>query len=75
MREITGPNPLANDRRGQRRIRSFVIREGRLTAGQLAALENLWPRHGIDNSAQAIDYQALFGRNAPLVLEIGFGNG
>ena len=75
MREKIGPNPLANDQRGQRRIRSFVLREGRLTAGQVSALEKLWPRYGIDNCAEVIDHQALFGRNAPLVLEIGFGNG
>jgi tRNA (guanine-N7-)-methyltransferase len=75
MREITGPNPLANDRRGQRKIRSFVLREGRLTPGQLSALEKLWPLHGIENSSDTIDFSTLFSRQAPLVLEIGFGNG
>lgn len=46
-----------------------------MTAGQLFALEQLWPRYGIENSSLSIDVQDLFGRQAPLVLEIGFGNG
>jgi tRNA (guanine-N7-)-methyltransferase len=57
-----------------RKIRSFVRREGRMTAAQQRALQELWPRYGIDSNAM-IDPPALFGRNAPLTLEIGFGNG
>lgn len=58
-----------------RQIRSFVLREGRLTAGQQRALEVLWPRYGVDAGSDALDFGALFGRAAPVVLEIGFGNG
>ena len=75
MRDITGRNPLANDGSGRRTIRSFVLREGRLTSGQLTALETLWPRYGLDDGDDSIDFLALFGREAPVVLEIGFGNG
>ncbi len=58
----------------QRRIRSFVRREGRLTTGQQRALDALWPRYGIDSEAR-LDLDRVFGRSAPRTLEIGFGNG
>jgi tRNA (guanine-N7-)-methyltransferase len=61
--------------RAMRPIRSFVRREGRLTPGQQKALDELWPVFGIDESDQALDLNALFEREAPRVLEIGFGNG
>ena len=57
-----------------RPIRSFVLREGRLTHAQRRALDTLWPRYGVDASA-AIEPHRLFGREAPVWLEIGFGNG
>lgn len=57
-----------------RRVRSFVRREGRLTPGQARALEELWPRFGLECDA-AVDLDAAFGRRARRVLEIGFGNG
>ena len=57
-----------------RRVRSFVLREGRITPAQAQALERLWPRYGIALE-EAGDVQARFVRPAPLVLEIGFGNG
>ncbi len=58
-----------------RRVRSFVRREGRLTAGQRHALEVLWPRYGIASGGGPIDAEDVFGRVAPITLEIGFGNG
>ena len=58
-----------------RRIRSFVRREGRLTQGQQRALDELWPLFGIDHDNTVLDLDAIFGRSAPCVLEIGFGNG
>jgi tRNA (guanine-N7-)-methyltransferase len=57
-----------------RKIRSFVRREGRITTAQQRALQELWPRFGIDSHTM-IDLPALFGRDAPVTLEIGFGNG
>lgn len=59
----------------QRKIRSFVRREGRMTAAQTKALNELWPRYGIDELDQALDFKALFGNQNPVTLEIGFGNG
>ena len=58
-----------------RRIRSFVRREGRMTDGQKMAIEQLWPRYGLDASALVYDLPKIFGRKAPVILEIGFGNG
>jgi tRNA (guanine-N7-)-methyltransferase len=58
-----------------RRIRSFVRREGRLTTGQARALADVWPRYGIADTDAPLDLRAVFGRSAPTVLEIGFGNG
>jgi len=58
-----------------RRIRSFVRREGRLTKGQERALAELWPVMGVEFEPQQLDLAALFGRQAPVVLEIGFGMG
>lgn len=59
----------------RRTIRSFVRRSGRLTPAQDRALEELWPQYGVDFSAQTLDLDAVFGRSAEHVLEIGFGNG
>jgi tRNA (guanine-N7-)-methyltransferase len=58
-----------------RSIRSFVVRAGRMTAGQSRALEELWPKYGVEYSPAPLDLDALFGRRAPRTLEIGFGNG
>ncbi len=58
----------------QRRVRSFVRREGRLTAGQARALDTLWPHFGLHCDGP-VDLDAAFGRRARRVLEIGFGNG
>ena len=60
---------------GYRPIRSYVRREGRLTAGQQRALDELYPRYGVDWSGGRIDMAARFERPAPLVLDIGFGDG
>lgn len=60
-----------------RPVRSYVLREGRLTPAQQRALEELWPTYGLERPAGggAIDFAAAFGRAAPVWLEIGFGNG
>jgi tRNA (guanine-N7-)-methyltransferase len=62
-----------NDSR--RTIKSYVLRQGRLTRGQQQALEKLWPAYGIDFKAEQLDFDLLFKRSAPITLEIGFGNG
>ena len=59
----------------QRAIRSFVRREGRLTPGQRRALQQYWSRYGLKLTAQAVDLNRIFGRQAPCIVEIGFGMG
>ena len=59
----------------RRSIRSFVVRNGRLTDGQSKALDSLWPEYGIEYQACEMEWQTLFGRKAPLWVEIGYGNG
>ncbi|HEX7112578.1 MAG TPA: tRNA (guanosine(46)-N7)-methyltransferase TrmB [Mizugakiibacter sp.] len=59
----------------QRRIRSFVLREGRITPAQQRAFDAHWARYGLDYAGAPRDLDAAFGRHAPRVLEIGFGNG
>ena len=56
-----------------RRVRSFVLRQGRMTFGQERALEELLPRYSIPDGV--VDFTALFGRDAKRTLEIGFGDG
>jgi tRNA (guanine-N7-)-methyltransferase len=65
---------LSEDLEHRRPVRSYVRREGRMTEAQRRALEALWPRYGVEPE-DVLDFDALFGRQAPRVLEIGFGMG
>ncbi|OLL29981.1 tRNA (guanosine(46)-N7)-methyltransferase TrmB [Burkholderia sp. SRS-W-2-2016] len=58
-----------------RRIRSFVTRAGRVSTGQRRALDDLGPRFVVPYAPQQPDWDSVFGRAAPRVLEIGFGMG
>ncbi|ALP51673.1 tRNA (guanine-N7)-methyltransferase [Candidatus Tenderia electrophaga] len=58
-----------------RPIRSFVRRQGRMTARQEWALRELWPTYGLEPGAEVLDLDAVFDRSAPKILEIGFGMG
>lgn len=59
----------------RRPIRSFVIRSGRMTVGQQQAYDRDWPNKGLILEDGLLDQTMAFGREAPLVLEIGFGMG
>jgi tRNA (guanine-N7-)-methyltransferase len=59
----------------RRAIRSYVLRQGRTSPAQSRAVETLLPRFGIAYQPAALDFPAVFGRDAPTVLEIGFGMG
>ncbi len=59
----------------QRRIKSFVLRQGRLTKGQQQAIETQWPKYGVPFQPEPLNFTELFGRQAPTFLEIGFGMG
>src|SRR5690606_4145682 len=56
-------------------VRSFVLRAGRTTAAQQRALVELWPIYGLEYSERTLDLRAVFGRDAPRMVEIGFGAG
>jgi tRNA (guanine-N7-)-methyltransferase len=57
-------------------VRSFVLRQGRLTPAQERAFTALWPRFGVDwTPGTRLDLTGVFGTERPVVLEIGFGNG
>lgn len=60
---------------GVRKVRSFVLRQGRFTDAQQRAFDEVWPRFGLDYSGLPRDFDASFGRQAKRTLEIGFGNG
>lgn len=83
-RANTAHDPLGKQpftqRDGRRAVRSFILRQGRFTPAQQRAFDSLWPRFGLDfrdaaASTLARDFDAVFGRRVPRVLEIGFGNG
>ena len=59
----------------ERRIRSYVLRQGRVSNAQQRSLDTLLPRFGIPYAAEPLDLAAAFGRAAPKFLEIGFGMG
>jgi tRNA (guanine-N7-)-methyltransferase len=59
----------------RRPVRSFVLRQGRTSPAQQRALDLLLPRYGLPFARAPLDWQLVFGRVAPVVLEIGFGMG
>lgn len=65
----------AGDAVPHRAIRSFVLRQGRVTIAQQRALDDLLPRFGIPYANKPLDLDSAFGRHAPHILEIGFGMG
>ena len=65
---------LMSEQLPTRKIRSFIRRQGRITQGQEFALGNYWDRYCLTPD-KALVVRQVFGRDAPLTLEIGFGNG
>jgi tRNA (guanine-N7-)-methyltransferase len=58
-----------------RPIRSYVLRQGRLTEAQQRAFQSLWPQYGLILGQRPLQLASIFGREAPVTMEIGFGNG
>ncbi|MDO6594316.1 tRNA (guanosine(46)-N7)-methyltransferase TrmB [Neptuniibacter sp. 1_MG-2023] len=58
-----------------RTVKSFVLRAGRMTEGQQKAMDDVWPIMGLELKNGLLDFNQVFGREAPVVLEIGFGMG
>lgn len=69
------PEPTSATAAPHRVVRSFVLRQGRATVAQQRALAELWPTYGIEFTHQPLDFDAIFGRCAPRMIEIGFGAG
>lgn len=70
-KQVTSESPITT-RRG---VRSFVLRQGRMTEGQKKAYERSWPKFGLSRENGMIDPRQVFGRDAMLNLEVGFGMG
>ena len=60
---------------GHRPVRSYVLRQGRVSKAQRRAHDILLPRYGVAFERRPLDLDALFGRHAPRILEVGFGMG
>ncbi|RJG12484.1 tRNA (guanosine(46)-N7)-methyltransferase TrmB [Pseudomonas cavernicola] len=75
MIESQEPSAPADEERHLRTIKSFVMRAGRMTDGQQRGLDQGLPRFGLELTAGAPDFDAVFGRSAPRTFEIGFGMG
>jgi tRNA (guanine-N7-)-methyltransferase len=86
MTEPTAPTPPADDpcaapahdpetRFSSRSIRSFVLRQGRMSVAQQRHMEETLPKIGIPYRVAPLDLAAAFGRSAPKIVEIGFGMG
>jgi len=67
--------PSATEASAPRNIRSFVRRTGRTTIGQAKAFADVGPQFLLPYTAQPADFEAMFQRSAPTILEIGFGMG
>jgi tRNA (guanine-N7-)-methyltransferase len=65
---------LSSEKTTPHKIRSFIRRQGRITQGQQQALDNHWGKYCL-NPAVDYDLNQVFGRVAPLIVEIGFGTG
>jgi tRNA (guanine-N7-)-methyltransferase len=59
----------------QRPIRSYVLRQGRFSNAQRLAYDTLLPRYGVSYAPSPLDLRQVFGRDAPCIVEIGFGMG
>ncbi len=70
-----GLPPAPDDSLRARHIRSFVLRQGRITQAQQRAYDALLPGFGLPHAKAPIDPEIIFGRRAPLIVEIGFGMG
>ena len=66
---------MKSNNQHRRTIRSYVRREGRITAAQQEALASCWDRFGINFSKRQLEPTRIFGRDVPVVLDIGCGNG
>lgn len=62
------------EKKAHPQIKSYILRQGRATSGQQNAIDKVWDHYCLDPS-KTYDYTKIFPRNAPIIVEIGFGNG
>lgn len=73
--QLENKHDRADDAIHDKRIRSFVLRQGRMTGAQQRGIDDFLPRYGLSLEAGRINPAEIFGRQAPLVVEVGFGMG
>ncbi|ABR73914.1 tRNA (guanosine(46)-N7)-methyltransferase TrmB [Actinobacillus succinogenes] len=66
---------FTEDGRYKRKIRSFVLRTGRLSEYQRQMMNDNWSNYGLDYQTEPFDFPAIYGNHNPVILEIGFGMG
>lgn len=63
------------DGRYKRKVRSFVLRTGRLSELQKNAMNSHWQTYGLEHQPHCFNFQQIFANDNPVILEIGFGMG
>lgn len=66
---------FTEDGRYKRKVRSFVLRTGRLSEYQRNMMNENWSEYGLDHQTEFFDFEKIYGNSNPVVLEIGFGMG
>ncbi|WP_044469836.1 tRNA (guanosine(46)-N7)-methyltransferase TrmB [Mannheimia massilioguelmaensis] len=66
---------FTEDGRYKRKVRSFVLRTGRLSEFQRNAMNDHWADYGLEHQNQPFNFFEIFGNDNPVILEIGFGMG
>ena len=64
-----------SDTAKRRTIKSFVLRQGRMSERQQRALDQGWSEYGLSINQGLLNFDNVFARKAPRILEIGFGMG
>lgn len=66
---------FTEDGRYKRKVRSFVLRTGRLSEFQRQTMNDNWATYGLEHQTEPFDFPAIYGNTNPVILEIGFGMG
>lgn len=74
-RKAVNTAEFTEDGRYKRKVRSFVLRTGRLSEAQKRAMNDNWAEFGLEHQADHFDFKKIFNNDQPVILEIGFGMG
>ncbi|MGY6773428.1 tRNA (guanosine(46)-N7)-methyltransferase TrmB [Gallibacterium sp. ZY190522] len=74
-RKAVNTAEFTEDGRYKRKVRSFVLRTGRLSDAQKRAMNDNWSEFGLEHQADQFDFKKIFDNDQPVILEIGFGMG